>query len=243
MNLFADARHLAALLLVAAVRVVGSQHLAALFLAAGVRVAAIVAIIGGLAVTSVGAVAQSKDRSIMAGAAATAPFRFYLGDESNWSVLVGGSWGETDFGELRLDSVASEGKDSARQITWSGEGKRDSQFYLLAGQAQDYSDFGKDAAISMIVKVDQKPKGLVKQRMDCGWPCYGELDMTRLFAKVPTGQWFRASVPLECFADAGANLKQVRAPLLLMTDEPFQLTLSQVAIIESPPPATVIGCK
>lgn len=195
-----------------------------------------------LAACCAGVQAQAQaDHPIMAGAAVP-PYSAYLGDAGNWSQHVW-SQGRTNKGELSLEAVSHQAAEDARQLTWSGDGSNESLFYLRADAPQDFSALGSDAAISVILRVDQKPEGPVKQRVDCGYPCRGQLDMTPVFKAVEPGDWFRLSVPLKCFATAGAKLSQVHAPLVFSTNHPFQLSVSQAAITESPPPASLLKCK
>ena len=184
---------------------------------------------------------EQADHPIMAGDAIP-PYSAYLGDAGNWSRHVW-SQGRTDKGELSLEAVSHQAPEDARQLTWSGDGSNESLFYLRADAPQDFSALGSDAAISVILRVDQKPEGPVKQRVDCGYPCRGQLDMTPVFKAVEPGDWFRLSVPLKCFATAGAKLSQVHAPLVFSASHPFQLSVSQALITESPPPASLLKCK
>jgi beta-glucosidase len=100
----------------------------------------------------------------------------------------------------------------------------------------------KGFALSVVARIDQKPKKSVDLKMDCGYPCGGSLNMTRLFKAVPEGQWFRMSFNLSCFEDAGANMANIFSPLVITTKNKFQISVSEVSLLENPPAESVVAC-
>ena len=97
-------------------------------------------------------------------------------------------------------------------------------------------------ALSMVIRVDKAPKKPVDLKMDCGYPCAGTLNMTKLFKAVPKDQWFRASFKVSCFKDAGANLGHIVAPMVLATKGSFKISISDVRLLMDPPPESVVAC-
>jgi beta-glucosidase len=100
----------------------------------------------------------------------------------------------------------------------------------------------KGGALSMVIRIDKKPKKTVDLKMDCGYPCAGSLDMTKLFKTVPEGQWFRISLKLSCFADAGANLGNILAPLVVATKGSFKMSFSDVRLLVNAPEESLVDC-
>ena len=76
--------------------------------------------------------------------------------------------------------------------------------------------------------------------MGCGEACEGRLDVTASLRVAEGKGWREASVPLSCFADAGADLSQISLPLSIESDGPASLSLSDVRIVDAPPGA---GCE
>ena len=78
--------------------------------------------------------------------------------------------------------------------------------------------------------------------MDCGWPCRGELNITRILRALPEGQPFRIGVPLTCFEKVGVNLTRVNSPFVLVSSKPFALTISDVRLTAKISEKSLIGC-
>lgn len=186
--------------------------------------------------------ASGPDQLIFKGGP-RAPYKLYIGDESNWQQEVAGGTGKTAFGELEVKSIDRVVQEDSRLAIWSGKGKRASQLYLQAAKSADFSELEQQGgALLMTLRVDEKPKGSVKLRMDCGWPCRGELDFANILKAVPEKQWFRIGVQLSCFAKAGVDMSKVNAPFLISTEKRLQLAIAEVAVVANPPQGSIIEC-
>lgn len=174
------------------------------------------------------------------------PLGLYLGDEGQWVMPISGSFGRSSLGELEIRSVDVRVQEDARSVVWSGAGVRDSQFYWKTtnDQGLDLRHLREaDGALSVIMKIDQTPKGKVKLRMDCQWPCRGELDVSKLFKRIPESQWLRLSFPLACFENAGTDMAKVNGPMVLVTDNKMALTVLDVAVVRNPDKESLVPCR
>ena len=90
--------------------------------------------------------------------------------------------------------------------------------------------------------VDKHPEGKVKQRMDCGWPCSGTIEMADFFRSIPEGKVSSIGISLDCFAKIGVDLTKVTAPLVLVSEQPFALTFSDVRVVPNMPDGDMVGC-
>ena len=168
----------------------------------------------------------------------------YVGDPGWWNQPVIGDETISTEKDLRVTKTTYQNPNDSIQATWSGRGKRVSQFYWQAPQPMDLTEMAdKGAAVAIVLRVDKAPKGGVGLRLDCGYPCFAELNMTRLFRQVPEGQWFVIGVELSCFAKSGANLATVLSPFLITTEKSFQFSINQVAILESLPKSQILPCS
>jgi beta-glucosidase len=100
----------------------------------------------------------------------------------------------------------------------------------------------QDFSLSVVARIDKRPKKSVDLKMDCGYPCGGSLNMTKLFKAVPQEQWFRMSFKLSCFKDAGANMTNIFSPLVIMTKGKFEISISEVSLLKTPPPESLVDC-
>lgn len=188
---------------------------------------------------SCSAVAQQDE--VIFSADGDSPWRLYLGSSNNWMVPVQGDVTTSHKSKVvtvnRIDNVSEK---DAIQATWkSGLG----QVYWQEDNPHDYRALAeKGGALSMVIRVDKAPKKSVDIKMDCGYPCAGSLDMTKLLKSVPKDQWFRISMKLSCFADAGANLSNILAPTVIATKGSFKLSVAEVRLTANPPVESLIPC-
>jgi len=194
-------------------------------------------VLTGLIIT--GANAQA-DEVVFSGSGVS-PWQLYLGSSSNWMVPVQAP--ETTSYKSKLvtvrmiDNVATR---DAIQAEWKGGL---GQVYWQQSDPQDYRELAaQGGALSVVLRVDRKPKKSVDLKMDCGYPCGGALNMTKLFKAVPQDTWFRISLKLSCFEEAGANLGNILSPLVVTTTGSFKLSISEVRLLKEPPPESLVDC-
>lgn len=186
-----------------------------------------------------GAIVQA-DEVIYSNAESTG-WQLYLGSSSNWMVSVQGP--ETTSHKSKVITVRNIDNAAtfdAVQAEWKGGL---GQVYWQQSDPQDYRALAKqDGALSMVIRIDKRPKKSVDLKMDCGYPCAGSLNMTKLFKAVPQDTWFRISLKLSCFEEAGANLANILAPLVVATSGPFKLSISDVRLLSEPPQSSLVDC-
>jgi beta-glucosidase len=68
----------------------------------------------------------------------------------------------------------------------------------------------------------------VKIRIDCGYPCRGELDGTAVLKALPLGTKATVKIPLSCFAEAGADFSAIDTAFLVQTDKPFSASFANI---------------
>ncbi len=170
------------------------------------------------------------------------PWKAYLGDVSDWHRSVSGDSTSTAHGALTITTVDGIVQQDSRQLSWSGG--YESQFYWQGDAPADLSALEKQGgAVMMKFRVDQYPQGSVTQRMDCGWPCTGQMEMKEFFKSVPLGQWSRVGISLTCFSSIGVDLKTVTSPFVLTAKDPFQITFSDVRVVSDAPSEAIVSCS
>jgi beta-glucosidase len=162
-----------------------------------------------------------------------APWRPYLGDASDWRKLYPGGIVASQYGELTVAPVDLVVQEDGRRLRWSGNGQRVTQFYWQADSAVDLSALASEqAALVVEYKVNEPANRPVELRMDCGYPCSGEVDITAAL-QAESGQWRSLVVPLSCFSEHGVALTAVNTPALLSTSGALDITLRRVAVTTS----------
>ena len=169
------------------------------------------------------------------------PWRAYVGDSSDWHKIVSGQSMATPYGALTVTTVDGIVQEDSRMLNWTGG--YESQFYWQAQAPSDLSQLAVNGgALMMTFKVDKYPEGTVTQRMDCGWPCSGSIQMTDFFNSVPEGQWSTVGISLDCFSKVGVDLKKVTSPLVLVSKDPFGITFNDVRVVPNAPEKSLIKC-
>ena len=192
--------------------------------------------------SEVSAAAPSSEANVVFSGSSQEPWLAYVGDASDWHRQISGSQGSSPQGGLSVVTVDGLVQEDSRKLTWTGG--HESQFYWQAASPADLTDLkSKNGALMMEFKVDQHPMGVVTQRMDCGWPCSGAIDMTEFFKSVPEGQLSRVGISLQCFDKLGVDLSKVTSPLVLVSEEAFVLTIRDVRIVPDASQESMISCS
>jgi beta-glucosidase len=203
------------------------------------KAAALLAFLVLTGLLSTGVFAQADE--VVFSSSGYSPWQLYLGSNANWMVAVQGpettSYKSKVVTVRTIDNLATA---DAVQAEWkSGLG----QVYWQRDDPQDYRELAaRGGALSMVILIDKKPKKSVDVKMDCGYPCAGTLNMTKLFKAVPQDTWFRVSIKLSCFEAAGANLGNILAPLVIATTGSFEMSISDVRLLADPPLESLVDC-
>ena len=184
---------------------------------------------------------SSKERLVFSGTTRS-PWKAYVGDASDWRKLVSGKSTSTAYGALTVTTVDGAVQEDSRRVEW-GSG-HESQFYWQTDNSVNLSDLpGDNPALMMTFAVDKHPEGRVTLRMDCEWPCRGELPITRLLRAQPEGKLTKMGISLACFTKFGVDLRKVNSPLVLVASEPFAITFRDVRVVGNAPSPYVVKCN
>ncbi|WP_082541670.1 MULTISPECIES: glycoside hydrolase family 3 N-terminal domain-containing protein [unclassified Rhizobacter] len=165
-------------------------------------------------------------------------FPLFIGSSPNWMIPVGADLNATvvtQDGTLTLQTAQVNVQQDGKKLTWTGLG----EFKAIASDPastsvrnpqnlESYVHPDAKAVLAFDVVVDQAPQGSVKIRIDCGYPCRGELDGTAVLAALPLGTKATVKIPLSCFADAGADFSAIDTAFLVQTDKPFSASFANI---------------
>ena len=171
------------------------------------------------------------------------PWTLYIGDDFDWSVRVGPRGAVSGRGELNLSVVDREVQEDARRVEFTGNGEHLSQIYF---QFEDPVNMRSlevaGGALSFDIRLLKKPTEKVLLRMDCGFPCSGQMDITSILSEAALSDWQKLAFPMECFAQLGVDSSKVNTPFLLATTGELAFEISEVVLAETPGSADVMGC-
>jgi beta-glucosidase len=184
----------------------------------------------------------SLDRPVFAGGA-RGQWRLYLGNRLDWAIAAGPRGGTTKDDQLSVSVIDRRVQEDSRRVEWSGDGKRSSQVYFRANIPINIESMSATGgALVMDVRLIDQPVDQVKMRMDCTWPCSGELDVTQHLQTLETNMWHRLAIPLACFEAAGTNMSAVDVPFLMSTKGAFTIDVAEVTLVEENSDAKLLSC-
>jgi beta-glucosidase len=156
-----------------------------------------------------------------------------------WSIFVADDSAEVHFTTMRQESprgavVATSDSDG---VTASWAAGRSGMFSISGREGDLRPQAGPGATLDVRYRVDRAPEQAVKVGLRCTEPLCGTrsgamLDVTRIFKNAPMGDWQTLSIPLACYAAAGADLTRVTAPFAVETSGRFALTISEVSLAQ-----------
>ena len=197
--------------------------------------------VGDLDETPVGK-SDSLDRLIFGGTARD-PWQTFIGDEMAWETDVRGSQASTMLGELQIRTFDRRKQEDSIELMWTGTGDSASQVYWRSAEVRDLSSItSRGGYLVLDMQVVEPPRSDVTLRVDCDYPCSGEIDLTATLAGAPTKQWQVYAIPLSCFAEKGADLTKVSSPAVVTTNAAMTLRISEIALRVTMPAGAVQIC-
>lgn len=149
-----------------------------------------------------------------------------------WSLALQDSGGERRLGQepsgasprggVSVRSADGSAQESARALTFSGEGGR---AFISAAPVDLTRQTNGEMAVAFRYRVDAAPQGRVDLAVG-----QGAVDLTRIFGAAPIGEWREIKVRLSCLRDAGANVAEVSEPFSLATYAPFAVSFENVRL-------------
>ena len=106
-----------------------------------------------------------------------------------------------------------------------------------------------DAALSMLVRVDEKPTARVYLGMNCegygdqAGSCNAKLDISEQLNQFEANQWAEFNVDLKCFADKGINFEHIVSPFSIESEGTLTLGLSNIVFIPNKAGQADITCQ
>lgn len=143
-------------------------------------------------------------------------------------------WYLASDGVVAIRAVDLSAQEDARQFRWTGPGR-----ISVEGPPIDLTSRMQTASLVLDWRLDQHGSGPVKLALGGG-----TLDLAETLRAIPAGTVVETRIPLRCFQAAGADLASVGAPLRIVAEAGFAVTLRSVRIADGggdarcpPPPA------
>ncbi len=136
----------------------------------------------------------------------------------------------TNADSLRIFAVDRNRQEDSRRFVWSGSSE--GLLALTAGAPIDLSRETNGAvAIEIDYKVDKASGAAVKLvSVGANLTPVGGADIGATLKGAEGKGWQTLSLPLSCFAKAGLDMSQLKAPLGISTAGPLDMTISRIAL-------------
>ncbi|MEC3981652.1 exo 1,3/1,4-beta-D-glucan glucohydrolase [Amycolatopsis sp. H20-H5] len=156
-----------------------------------------------------------------------APYKSFIGSPENWGGTEIGTDGTASHAEINVVQSDVNVQQDGLKTTWNGTGP--GQLYLQsAGGPRDLRGYpNTDAALEFDVIVHQPPVNRTVLSVHCVYPCFSEVNATKLFKDLPVGGKASVKIPISCFA-AGMDFENVDTPFLVYTDGAFSASFANV---------------
>ncbi len=129
---------------------------------------------------------------------------------------------------LRVATVQVNTQQDAKQVSWLAP----ASLVARSTTPRDFVAAAKaGAALQFDTVVTKAPQGAATLFVGCGARCRGGVDLARLVAGFAPGSRHVVSVPLACFARAGADLSKVDVPFGVAASAPFSAAFADIKIV------------
>jgi Galactose-binding domain-like len=151
-----------------------------------------------------------------------------LGDPSNVASAVTERRGKSASGKVSVSTADYRTHGDALKLAWSRAEELGS--IELLGAEVDLSSVENTAALVLDMKVEVSPNKAVMVGMNCGPSCRGVIDISKVLVDLKKSDWTAVPIALNCFTQAGLNIKKVTGPLTISTDGKLTLLVTNVRL-------------
>ena len=137
-------------------------------------------------------------------------------------VVVDGPDASSSDGQVSLTLDDRDVQDDSRRISWSGTG-------VLSVEGAPVA-LDENSILQISYMVTGRGEGPVSFAMACGEDCEGSIDVTAGIRWAESKDWQNAELPLSCFAEAGADLSAITAPLVISGSPGLEIWLDDVTV-------------
>lgn len=183
---------------------------------------------------------QTSTHSYFAAGKPTSGWQLAVGEGGTARTALNTAVGDSQQGALKVSAVDHAAQEDARLAKWSGNGAA-----TVALQGESPIDLQREAngqlSLTFDYRVDVAPTAPVTLGIECGTGCRGDLPIDAALKQAGGNEWRRFKVPLHCFQNKGADLRNVTAPFALTTAGRLELGIANVRLESGLNDAT--GCE
>ncbi|WIX84967.1 exo 1,3/1,4-beta-D-glucan glucohydrolase [Amycolatopsis sp. DG1A-15b] len=155
------------------------------------------------------------------------PYTSQIGSAENWGGTVIGPDGTAAHTEINVVPTDVNVQGDGLKATWTGAGAAQLYMQNTAGTNDLRGYLNADAALEFDTTVQQAPANRTVISMHCVYPCFSEVNATKLFTDLAGGPKTTVKIPVSCFNNA-LDFEHINTPFLVYTDGAFQASFANV---------------
>ncbi|MDC0713652.1 glycoside hydrolase family 3 N-terminal domain-containing protein [Stigmatella sp. ncwal1] len=179
------------------------------------------------------------------GGGTTSLVMFNRGNQNGWVMRVGApsNWNGIAVAQSTSTTTSTAGSElsatpvddrnglqwAAVKATWNNA---TAEIYMQNSTQSEVKNLqtylSSGGALVFDARVSTKPSGAVKARVDCVYPCAGEIDITPALNALPVNTWTELAIPLQCFSAKGTDFTRINTSVLLYTQGTLELSLASI---------------
>ncbi|MEX0299451.1 MAG: glycoside hydrolase family 3 C-terminal domain-containing protein, partial [Kordiimonas sp.] len=173
-------------------------------------------------------------RSVFFENGPVAPYKLKVSAAPEWSDELVGNGGILKVRDrIQVTLTDRNVQEDSRRVSFSG--KEMAAVYLHIFDQLDLSrEANGDMQMGMSIRIDEAPSESVFMSVGDG-----TIDLSKELVEAGVGNWVDVTIPLKCFAEAGADTSSIDTPWLIATSGTFKFTLNSVQLV---PPASGLDC-
>jgi beta-glucosidase len=156
-----------------------------------------------------------------------APYVSQIGSAENWGGTVIGPDGTAAHSEINVVPADVNVQADGLKATWTGAGAAQLYMQNPTGTNDLRGYLNADAALEFDTIVHQAPANRAVLSVHCVYPCFSEVNATKLFTDLAGGTKTTVKIPVSCF-DNGLDFEHINTPFLVYTDGPFSASFANV---------------
>ncbi|GLX77837.1 1,4-beta-D-glucan glucohydrolase [Thalassotalea insulae] len=145
-------------------------------------------------------------------------------------------------GAISYKAIDKNVQEDARAVVF--DGSEPAAIYFSASFPEDIRSYVElKSALSINLKIEQKPSDKVSLVMACESECQADVDVTNQLETMELNQWQTVTVDLACFTKNGLDAAKVYSPFKLMTAGTLSLSFADIALVPNSASNADIRCQ
>lgn len=154
-----------------------------------------------------------------------APFKAYVGDDSNRAQPIAAGIGVSSNNAVKAIAIDKDVQEDARQITFMGTEL--ASYFLQSTFALNITDYLKtNGALVFDVRIDKLAKADVLFKVN-----QVKFPMNKFINSPPLKKWKTVKIPLSCFSDRGVDFRTMDVPFSIETAGSFKLSIANISVM------------